>query len=561
MNKVASFVVSSLLLAVVIACRSVEPTILPTADAGAGQERNPQLSATDTAVPTDEPASTPKSADANGDGTAARAGATATAPTSAPPPSPEDVDSSLRGADGLGDPYDPQLGNGGYDAQHYTLDLLVDVEGNVITGTVTMEASAIQDLATFNLDFMGFDIEDVRVNGAPADHRREDSSPTGRELTVLPDEVIQSGEAFSVTISYSGSPRPFPTKSVPARIGWIAYEDGIYVASEPDGSANWYPVNDHPQDKATYTFKVTVPEPYVVAANGLLQEAVDSGEATTYIWEASDPTASYLVTVDIADYVIETEEGPDGLPIRNFYPPELAEDAEYDFGRTSEMIELFSEMFGPYPFEAYGVAIIDDVPFALETQTLSIFSSSAVTGRRLSENVVAHELAHQWFGDSVSPAQWGDIWLNEGFATYGEWVWLEYTEGREALDASVRDAYDVFSGRNWSDLPADEVSKRLARRFPPPGAPPHDDLFNASVYIRGGLTLHALRLRVGDDAFFDILRTYHERHRHGTATTADFIAVAEEISGQALDGFFEGWLYEQALPDIPELGLSAPDLS
>jgi aminopeptidase N len=546
---------------IIISCRSVEPTIPPTADAGVRQEQSPQFTATDTAVPTGEPTPTPKAAEANDDQTAATAGATASATASAHPQSREDIDDSLRGADGLGDPYDPQLGNGGYDAQHYTLDLLVDVEGNVITGTVTMEASAIQDLATFNLDFMGLDVNDVRVNGAPADHERVDGPSSGRELTILPDKLIQRGELFSVTISYSGSPRPFPTKSVPARIGWRAYEDGIYVASEPDGSANWYPVNDHPLDKATYSFWVTVPEPYVVAANGLLQEAVDNGDTTTYIWEASDPTASYLVTINIADYETETEEGPDGLPIRNYYPPELAEDAEYDFGRTSEMIGLFSELFGPYPFEAYGVAIIDDVPFALETQTLSIFSSNAVTGRRLSENVVAHELAHQWFGDSVSPAQWGDIWLNEGFATYGEWVWLEYTEGREALDASVRDVYDAFSGRNWSDLPADEVSKRLARRFPPPGAPPFDDLFNASVYLRGGLTLHALRLRVGDDAFFDILRTYHERHRHGNATTADFVAVAEEISGQSLNEFFEGWLYEQALPDIPELGLSAPDLS
>jgi aminopeptidase N len=236
----------------------------------------------------------------------------------------------------------------------------------------------------------------------------------------------------------------------------------------------------------------------------------------------------------------------------------LAEDAAYDFGQTAEMIEFFSESFGPYPFEAYGVAVIADVPFALETQTLSIFSALAVSGQRDAERVVAHELAHQWFGDSVSPARWGDIWLNEGFATYGDMLWLEHTQGSEALDARVRAHYDAVSGSAWKDRPPEEVRERLAERYPPPGTPPVDDLFNRSVYERGALTLHALRLRVGDEVFFDILRTYHHRFRYATATTADFIAVAAELSAQELDEFFHEWLYEQGVPDIPEMGLTAP---
>ncbi len=488
------------------------------------------------------------------------------------------------GADGLGDPYNPRLGNGGYDAQHYTLDLWVDVASNTISGTVTMDAVATQDLSAFNLDFVGLDVGQVLVNGVPAKYEREPApqqtvtmtirprqpessfqppptlSEKGRELTVFPSEPLRSGEVFSAAVSYSGSPQPFRSKAVPFPMGWTHYEDSIFVASEPDAAASWYPVNDHPLDKATYTFEITVPEPYVVAANGLLQEVIDNGETNTYVWEASDPLASYLVTVNVADYVIQSEEGPDGLPIRNFFPPELAKHAAYDFGRTAEMIELFSELFGPYPFEAYGVALIGDVPFALETQTLSVFGSGVVSGQRLAEEVVAHELAHQWFGDSVSPARWGDIWLNEGFAGYAQLLWLEHAEGRGAFEERIRDLYDTVSGRIWQDMPRESVREKLSELFPPPGAPPADDLFNAGVYDRGALTLHALRSRAGDEVFFDILRTYHDRYRYGTATTADFIAVAEKVSGQDLGAFFEGWLYEQAVPDIPEMGLTAPDL-
>jgi aminopeptidase N len=462
------------------------------------------------------------------------------------------------GAAGLGDPYDPLLGNGGYDAQHYTLDLTVDVDANTISGTVTMQALATQDLSTFNLDFIGFDISHVTLDGNPADYRR--AVDHSRELTVLLPEPVRSGELFTATVSYSGEPTPFDTESTSFSIGWIHYEGGIFVASEPDGAASWYPVNDHPSDKATYTFLITVPEPYVVAANGRLQAVVDRGETNTYHWEAHDPVASYLVTVNIAEYVLQTGEGPNGLPIRNYFPPNLAQDAAHDFERTAEMIRFFNGLFGPFPFEAYGVAVIGEVPFALETQTLSVFSSATVTGKREAETIVAHELAHQWFGDSVSPALWEDIWLNEGFATYAQELWIEHTEGSQAFEEDIRSLYNIVSGGLWDDLSPTERRARMAEEFPPPGAPSPAKLFNRSVYFRGALTLHALRLRVGDPVFFGILSMYHDRYRYGVATTADFVAIAQEVSGQELDALFQGWLYDEQVPDIPEMGLTAPPL-
>jgi hypothetical protein len=272
--------------------------------------------------------------------------------------------------------------------------------------------------------------------------------------------------------------------------------------------------------------------------------------------------ASYLATVVIGDYVLQEEEGPDGLPIRNYFPPDLGDEQTAPFARTAEMIEFFGESFGPYPFEAYGAAVVDDPFFyaALEAQTLSVFGA-AMLGSPDTELVVAEELAHQWFGDCVSPYEWRDIWLNEGFGTYASWMWREHTDGPPARDVIVRDTYAELSGQNMPPETSVSVSDQelddlLAEYYPPPGDPPAGDLFNGGTYRRGALTLHALRLRLGDETFFDLLRAYVEQYRYGVATTDDFIALAEEVSGEDLGDFFAAWLYDAAMPDIPEMKLA-----
>ena len=446
------------------------------------------------------------------------------------------------GADGLGDPYYPGLGNGGYDTQHYTLDLTVDMETGVIAGTTSIEALAEQDLSLFNLDFIGFDISAITVNEVEARFTRR-----GRELHITPAEPLAAGEAFTVEVAYSGIPNEDVSNQSTFSQGWNQYDSGVYVASEPAGSAHWFPVNDHPRDKATYTFEITVPEPYVVAANGLLQDTFDADGLTTYVWSTDYLMSSYLVTVNIAEFVEQTSEGPDGLLIRNYFPARLAEDAEPVFARTGEMLEYFTEIFGPYPFEAYGV-VVADTPlfFALETQTLSLFGSEIVPGAlpevisrwAMPESVIAHELAHQWFGNSISPANWEDIWLNEGFATYASALWFEHTQGERVFEAIMRDYYAAVEGQDFT-----------------PGDPGPNRLFGQGVYPQGAWTLHALRLRVGDEVFFEILRTYAEKFQYGNASTADFIGVAEEVSRMELSALFNAWLYLGDVPPVPELGL------
>lgn len=446
------------------------------------------------------------------------------------------------GPPGVGDSLYPHLGNGGYDVRHYTLDLTVnDVATADLSGQTVIDARATQTLSSLNFDFIGFEIKEIMVNGQPAEFER-----SKQELTVTPSSPLAENESFTVEIKYQGSPGEMNSIAIPIQTGWITFDSGSFVLSEPDGAASYYPVNDHPLDKASYTFRVTVPDPYEVGANGVLTETIDNGETTTFVFEARDPMASYLATINIDEFDVETSQSESGVPIRNYYPTGSPEAMRRPFERQGEMIDYFSELFGAYPFEVYGALVIDTAfGAALETQTLSIFSKAMIDPNELegSESVVAHELAHQWFGDSVSLADWRDIWLNESFATYAQGLWMEQTRGGDALDRWVREIYAYVRENRQS--------------MTPPGEPTANRLFNAGVYYWGALALHALRLEVGDENFFAILQTYHERFKGGNARTADFIAVAEEVSGKELSAFFDSWLYSQELAPIPALGLEA----
>ncbi len=445
---------------------------------------------------------------------------------------------AVTGSPGAGDPFFPSAGNGGYDVQSYEISLDIDPASGRIAGTDVITATALQDLAGFYLDLMGLDVSGVQVDGGTAVWERN-----GQELKITSPAILGKDDRFTVAISYSGVPTGLSSKLF--AMGWQKVDDSIFTLDEPQGAATWFPVNDTPADKAVYTFHLTVPKPYTATANGVLIDTRAEGEGQTFTWQMDKPMASYLAAVGVGQFATETSTSAGGVTIRNYFATDVAAAGHDAFVRTGDVIDYFAGLFGPYPFAAYGVMVpdADTGGAAMENQTLSLFGRDVVT-ERMTDPIVgpiflSHELAHQWFGNSVTIEQWDDIWLNEGFATYASWLWLEHDQGLQALEAQVK-------------LSRQMLSKSIE---PPPGEPGANDMFGTSVYRRGALTLHALRLTVGDDSFFRILRTWTERYKYGNADTADFIALVKEEAPQVppadLDALFDDWLYGEELPALP----------
>ncbi len=468
------------------------------------------------------------------------------------------VSAQSAGSPGLGDPYFPGLGNGGYDVQHYDIAINVDVTGNHFSAITTIEADATEDLSAFNLDFNGADVDSAAVNDAPAE-----TSLTGSELTITPVTALKDGASFTTEISYTGMPKPLAKHDSFASLGWLATDTGVAALGEPTGASVWFPVNEHPLDKATYTFHVTVRKPLVAVANGTLESVTDNPDdpsEAVYVWQMDQPMASYLAILAIGAYTRQDTKSPNGIPIRNYFPIINVLDGEQAFAKQGDMIDFFSSIFGAYPFDVYGALVIDTpIGFSLETQSLTTFTprvmDASLQGNSVNgEGTIAHEMVHQWFGDHVSVKSWQDIWLNEGFATYGSWLWFEHAYGREVLDSIVQSSDDALDGKALRDKgqSADQVRQALLQ-FAITGDPTPDKIFDtAGVYYRGALVLHALRLTIGDEAFFSTLKTYQQKFGYANAATADFIAVAEQVSGKSLDDFFQHWLYDPIIPEMPQ---------
>jgi aminopeptidase len=320
-------------------------------------------------------------------------------------------------------------------------------------------------------------------------------------------------------------------------VGWEELTDGVIVAGQPDGAPSWFPCNDHPSDKASYSIAVTTDPGYHVVANGVLTERMVMSSRERWCYEQVEPMSTYLATVQIGRYkVLETA----AAPVRQLaaVPERLQALFRHDFGRQHEMMVLFERLFGPYPFASYTVVVADDeLEIPLEAQGLSVFGRNHLDGRRGAQRLVAHELAHQWFGNSVTAGRWQDIWLHEGFACYAEWLWSEGSGGSSA-DVLARRAYERLAG-----LPQDIAV----------GDPGPERMFDDRVYKRGALTLHAVRLTVGDGTFFDTLRAWTRTHAHGTAVTDDFVDLATRHSDTPLRELFHAWLCQAPLPKLPEL--------
>ncbi len=426
------------------------------------------------------------------------------------------------GAAGVGDSYFPSAGNGGYDVKHYNLDLTWDRASGRLGGTATITATAIQPLSSFNLDLRVLQVSSARVDGEAAA-----ATHSGQELVITPAKELSAHRSFTVEIEYGGVPE---TLGGPLeRIGWIRTDDGVIVANQPHGAPTWFPANDHPSDKATYTVSMTVPDGLTAVGNGLLSDQSTADGQRTFVWDEKRPMASYLVTITIGEFEVTESYTPDGIPLYVAVDPRQSAKAAPVLDRLPEILAYQQAVFGRYPFENAG-AIVDNLPdlgYALETQTKPVYGSAP------EESIVVHEMAHQWFGDSVTPKTWADIWLNEGFATYAEWLWSEHDGGvtaREKFDSEYRTPAD---GAVWDF---------------PPGDPGAENMFGTSVYFRGAMTLHALRMKIGDEPFFTLLRSWAARNRYGNVSTADFKALSEQISHQQLDDFFAAWLYAPGKP-------------
>ena len=428
------------------------------------------------------------------------------------------------------DDYVPGHGDASYDVEHYDLTLGYRLVSNRLDGEATLRCRTREEVSRLELDLHGLNVGKVLVDGHPTKHTHR----AGRVAIALGRSLPPETE-LEITVRYSGTPKPIRSR-VLGEAGWEELEDGVIVAAQPHGSPSWFPCNDRPDNKATYSIAISVPKGYRVAVAGELVGQRTSGSAVTWTWEQRAPMATYLATVQIGRYELAEQEGGP-VPVRVVAPadrPRAGFDAA--FGQQPEMLAFYSRLFGDYPFESYTAVITDDdLEIPLESQGLSTFGRNFMDDDWDSIRLVAHELSHQWWGNSVTLTHWRDIWLHEGFACYSEWLWSQ-----ECGDKSVAERAKHHHAKVLGDSGPDLVL----------GDPGPELMFDDRVYKRGALTLHALRSRVGDDTFFEVLRTWSAAQRHANVTTAMFIEHVESVTGEDLGEFFDAWLNRVELPPL-----------
>ncbi|KUL32380.1 metallopeptidase [Actinoplanes awajinensis subsp. mycoplanecinus] len=448
------------------------------------------------------------------------------------------------GSAGLGDRLYPLLGNGGYDVRNYYLSLKYPAKQptQTVTGNVTITATATKDLSRFDLDFGGKSVGAVSVNGKAAAFRR-----SGDELVITPATYLRKGKTFKVVVSgFTAAPT---SASAGEPEGFVATPDGTVLAGQPDTSHELFPSNDHPRDKATYTIRLTAPAGWIGVANGKRLSRTTSGGYVSTVYRESKPMASELVQVAVGDFVVQNRKAVGGVAVRDVVPRRLAKNLLAKAQVERSQIAWMTKKVGAYPFENYGTLVIDaDLGFALETQTLSLYDTSLFAYPAYIRNpIMAHELAHQWFGDSVAPTAWSDVWQNEGHAT---WYELLY-----AADTKTFKKYTGFSSREAYFKAVYKLGNQWRAQYGPVAKPKSSksvwDVFNPNVYDGGALALYALQQKIGVKKFEKVERAWVRQYRGKSASTKDFIALASKVSGQNLRPFLNRWLYGKTVPAMP----------
>lgn len=444
---------------------------------------------------------------------------------STPSPPSSTVPGLVPTADGAGDLLFPSLGNPGIDVLHYDVGITYDPDRDAIDGVVGLDVLLTEARSEITLDAVNLKTWEVTVDGQVVD--AQDDSP---ELRIPLPSPGDAGDQLRIEVTYSGEPSPMDS-AIGFPNGWFNTDGGSYVLNEPDGARGWMPCNDHPSDKASYTFTLRVPAGLTAVANGELVEQRNDGALDVWVWQQDRPMTTYLILLLTGDYEIITDTGPDGLPLISAVLRSDVEQMQPYLDITPAMIEFFDDLFGPYPLDRYGLAFSDSFSgLAMETQERSLYSRDDFPGEMsgYQETFLSHELVHQYFGNAVSPSRWQDIWLNESFATYGEWLWMEHA-GYFTVD--------------------DQASFVLDQR--PPGSsadPTAQEMFGFNSYSGGAIVLHALRLTIGDDSFFELLQRWAAENNGESRTTEEFIAFAEQSTGQPLTEFFDTWLYADQPP-------------
>ncbi|CCK27032.1 zinc metalloprotease [Streptomyces davaonensis JCM 4913] len=440
---------------------------------------------------------------------------------------------------GLGDRLFPHLGNPGYDVAAY--DLAFTFPGSnskPLQAVTTIDAWTTAALDRVNLDFAHGTVDSVELDGEPAAF-----VTTGEDLVVTPADPLPPGSWMRITVRHTSDPMPAKDRDG----GWVRTADGLAMANQADAAHLIFPGNDHPSDKAMFTIKVTAPSGYTAVANGVPTDVDRSRAVTTWTYRTQHPMATELTQVSIGRSTVLRRTGPHALPVRDVVPTAHRAKLEPWLAKTPDQISWMESKVGRYPFETYGVLMADvNTGFELETQTLSLFEKGLFTERGYPawyvESIMVHELAHQWFGNSVSPRTWSDLWLNEGHATWYEALYAEEKADRP-LAARMKAAYGV--------------SDRWRTAGGPPAAPKAPDsgqkisIFRPNVYDGAALVLYALRQEIGRPAFDRLERAWVTRHQDGVAGTDDFVALASEVTGRDLHDFLHPWLYGERTPPMP----------
>lgn len=407
------------------------------------------------------------------------------------------------------------------DALHYNTELTWKPETDQIEGQTTLTIKALESLDSFALYILALDILSVTVNEQEAAFEH----PNPFQFVVTPQEALAADETFTVVVIYSGKPSVIPDSALMyPDYGWVHGDDGITVLARGQGA--WQPISYG--DMATMTLGFTVPQPYVAVSGGQLVGETTESENTRFAWSLSQPM--YEVPLFIGDYVRDTIDLTSGIPMLTFTPQDWVDRAANIYRLVDETLILFVDAFGPYPFESLNAVFIPE-----NGSSASAFPATMAFGRSVGEDVVAREIAHQWFGISTNPVSMGDNWLSEGAGRYADWLYVlrnAYFKDVSSLDKAFPNALNVFY-----------------QRVAPMHSPGNPTSWSASeVHERGAYVFLALQARVGSATFFDILRAYQERYRFADITCTDFITVAEEISGEDLTSFFDLLLYSEKLP-------------